>query len=424
LIDCLGLLDSPDRSSAGGRRISCEDSAAAPGPLSRGPKGSPRAEVCKDLAKRDYYEVLGVSRAATGAELKTAYRAIAMRDHPDRNPDDPSAEDRFKEASEAYAMLQDAEKRAAYDRFGHAGVGAGAPGGGFQDFGDLGNFGDIFEGLFGDLFGGGSARSGARRRARGQRGADLRYNLEIELKDVLEGLESTVKIPKTRPCGTCEGSGARSGTSPEICGSCRGSGQVVLQQGFFRVSRPCSDCAGVGEIVRERCPDCRGQGRTEGQQMINVRIPSGVDEGTRLRLSGEGEAGISGGPPGDLYVVISVREHEFFERDGPDLHCQVPVTMVQAALGAEVDAPTLEGKVKIKVPQGTQTGKVVRMRGKGLPTLRTTNRGDQLLHLVVETPTKLTKPQRELLERFAEASDAKVSPAHKSFLDKLRNLLD
>ena len=374
------------------------------------------------MTKRDYYEVLGVSRDADADALKRAYRAIAMRDHPDRNPDDPAAEERFKEASEAYAILSDPEKRKVYDRFGHAGVGAGAPGGGFQDFGDLGNFGDIFEGLFGDLFGG--TRPGARRRGRGQRGADLRYNLEIELQDVLEGLESTVKIPKTRPCGTCNGTGARAGTSPEICGGCRGSGQVVLQQGFFRVSRPCTDCAGTGEIVRERCADCRGQGRTEGQQTINVRIPPGVDDGTRLRLSGEGEAGISGGPPGDLYVVISVRPHELFERDGPDLHCKVPVTMVQAALGAEIDVPTLEGRVKLKVAEGTQSGRVMRLRGKGLPTLRSSTRGDQLLHLFVETPTKLTKPQRELLERFAGETDAKVSPAHKSFLDKLREIFE
>jgi molecular chaperone DnaJ len=374
------------------------------------------------LTKRDYYEVLGVSRDVDEDALKRAYREIAMRDHPDRNPDDPSAEERFKEASEAYAILSDAEKRQAYDRFGHAGVGAGAPGGGFQDFGDLGNFGDIFEGLFGDLFGG--ARPGARRRGRGQRGADLRYNLEVELHDVLEGLESTVKIPKTRPCGTCNGSGAKPGTSPEICGGCRGSGQVVLQQGFFRVSRPCTDCAGTGEIVRDRCTDCRGQGRTEGQQTINVRIPPGVDDGTRLRLTGEGEAGISGGPPGDLYVVIAVRTHDLFEREGPNLHCQVPVTMVQAALGAEIDVPTLEGKVKLKIAEGTQSGKVMRLRGKGLPTLRTTTRGDQLLHIFVETPTRMTKPQRELLERFAGESDSKVSPAHKSFLEKIRNLFE
>jgi molecular chaperone DnaJ len=373
--------------------------------------------------RRDYYEILGVPRDVDADALKKAYRAIAMRDHPDRNPDDPAAEDRFKEASEAYAVLSQPEKRRAYDRFGHAGVGAGHPGGGFQDFGDLGNFTDIFDDLFGDLFGG-RRGGGGRRRGRGQRGADLRYNLEIDLKDVLEGLESTIKIPKMRPCETCNGSGARAGTSPEICGRCRGAGQVVLQQGFFRVSRPCEECAGSGEIVRERCDDCRGQGRLEGQQTISVRIPAGVDDGTRLRLTGEGEAGISGGPNGDLYVVINVRRHELFEREGPDLHCQVPITMVQAALGAEIDAPTLEGKVKLKIPEGTQSGKVMRLRGMGLPTLRSGTRGDQLLHIFVETPSRLTSSQRELLERFAEESDVKVSPANKGFLDKLREIFD
>ena len=374
------------------------------------------------MAKRDYYEILGVPRDASPETLKKAYRALAMRDHPDRNPDDTAAEERFKEASEAYAVLSEPEKRRAYDRFGHAGVGsAGAPGG-FQDFGDLGNFTDLFDDLFGDLFGG--RRAGARRRGRGQRGADLRYNLEIDLPDVLAGVEPTIKIPKMRPCETCGGSGARAGTQPETCGRCRGAGQVVLQQGFFRVSRPCEECAGAGEIVRERCADCRGQGRVEGQQTINVRIPPGVDDGTRLRLAGEGEAGIAGGPNGDLYVVISVRRHQLFEREGPDLHCQVPITMVQAALGTEIDAPTLEGKVKLKIPEGTQSGKVMRLRGKGLPTLRSAARGDQLLHIFVETPTRLTSSQRELLEQFAEESDVKVNPAHKGFLDKLREIFD
>jgi molecular chaperone DnaJ len=377
------------------------------------------------LAKRDYYEILGVSRDADEDALKKAYRTIAMRDHPDRNPDDPEAEDRFKAASEAYAILSDAEKRRAYDRFGHAGVGAGAPGGGgFQDFGDLGNFTDLFEDLFGDLFGGGRRAGGRRRRGRGQRGADLRYNLEIDLDEVLTGVEPQLKIPKMRACGTCEGTGMPPGATPEVCERCHGAGQVVMQQGFFRVSRPCDGCAGMGEIARERCEDCRGQGRTEGQQTINVRIPAGVDEGTRLRLSGEGEAGIAGGPPGDLYVVVSVRPHELFERDGPDLHCEVPITMVQGALGAEVDVPTLEGKVKLKIPEGTQSGKTMRLRGKGLPTLRHAGRGDQLLHIFVETPTKLSKEQRKLLEDFAEESGTVVSPANKSFLDKLRDLFD
>jgi molecular chaperone DnaJ len=374
------------------------------------------------LAKRDYYEILGVPRNADDSALKKAYRSIAMRDHPDRNPDDPAAEERFKEASEAYAILSDVQKRSAYDRFGHAGVGGGAPGGGFQDFGDLGGFTDLFDDLFGDLFGG--RRAGGRRRSRGQRGADLRYNLEIELSDVLAGFESQIKIPKMRPCKECEGSGARAGTSPVRCDVCGGAGQVVLQQGFFRVSRPCDACSGAGEIVRDRCAECRGQGRLEGQQTINVRIPAGVDTGTRLRLTGEGEAGIAGGPAGDLYVVVNVKNHELFERDGPDLHCQVPVTMVQGALGAEIDVPTLDGKVKLKIPTGTQSGKVLRLRNKGLPTLRTTSRGDQLLHIFVETPTQLSRSQRELLERFAEQSEDRASPQHKSFIEKLRDLFE
>jgi molecular chaperone DnaJ len=373
------------------------------------------------LSKRDYYEVLGVSRSTDEAELKTAYRTIAMRDHPDRNPGDVAAEDRFKEASEAYAVLSDPEKRRAYDQFGFAGVGAGAPGG-FQDFGDLGNFGEVFGDLFGDLFGG--RRGGGSRRGRGQRGADLRYNLEIELADVLEGIEAQIEIPKMRACETCEGSGARPGTSPETCSRCHGAGQIDMQQGFFRISRPCDVCAGAGEIVRDRCSDCRGAGRVESDQTISVRVPPGVDEGTRLRLMGEGEAGVGGGPPGDLYVVVSLKPHSMFERDGGDLHCEVPVQFVQAALGAEIEVPTIEGKVKLQVPPGTQSGKVIRLRGKGLTTLRSSTRGDEMVHIFVETPTKLTARQRELLEAFAEESGTDVSPVTKGFLDKLRDLFE
>jgi molecular chaperone DnaJ len=373
------------------------------------------------VAKRDYYQVLGVSRDTDEAALKKAYRQIALKNHPDRNPDDPSAEERFKEASEAYAVLSDAEKRRAYDRFGFDGIAAGGGPGGFGDFGDLGGFTDLFNDLFGDLFGGARGR---RRTGRGQRGADLRYNLVIELSDVLEGTEAAIEIPKMRPCGTCTGSGVRPGTHPERCGPCAGTGQVVLQQGFFRISRPCDSCFGTGEIVRERCSDCRGSGRVEGMQSIRVKVPAGIEDGMRLRLTGEGEAGIAGGPPGDLFVVIGVRHHPLFERDGTDLHCQVPISFVQAALGDEVDVPTLEGKVNLRVSEGTQTGKVLRLRGKGLPSIRSSARGDQLLRIFVEVPTKLTKRQRELLEEFAAQSGTEVSPVTKGFVEKLRDLFD
>ena len=342
------------------------------------------------MARRDYYEVLAVSRSADEIELKKAYRAKALEDHPDRNPGDHAAEERFKEASEAYAVLSDPEKRQAYDRFGFAGAGAA---GGFQDFGDLGNFSDLFNDLFGDIFGG----RGAPRRTRGQRGADLRYNFEVELSDVIKGLQAQIKIPKMRPCSSCAGSGARAGTQPETCPQCRGSGQMILQQGFFRISRPCDHCAGSGQFVRERCGDCRGAGRIEGEQTIQVTVPPGVDDGTRLRLNGEGEAGISGGPPGDLYVVMSVKADPRFERDRVDLHYAAPISFPQAALGAKIEVPTLDGNVEMAIPAGIQSGKVLRLRGKGVPSLQSSGRGDQLIHVFVEVPTRLNARQRELL---------------------------
>ena len=389
--------------------------ARTPSPRSPSPVFAVAAIEDLAVARRDYYEVLGVARGADEDELKQAYRKLALQYHPDRNPDDPDAEDHFKETSEAYSVLSDAEKRRAYDRFGFDGVGAGAPGG-FGDLGDLGGFTDLFNDLFGGVFAGRTAG----RRGRGQRGADLRYNLEIQLRDVLEGTESTIKIPKTRTCNTCQGSGAAPGTRPEVCRRCAGSGQTVLQQGFFRISRPCDVCAGAGEIVRERCRDCRGSGRTEGIHSIKVKVPPGVEDGMRLRVGGEGEAGVAGGPPGDLYVVMNVRDHELFDRQGSDIHCGVPVAFVQAALGAEIEVPTLEGVVRLKVPEGTQSGKVMRLRGKGLPSVRSSTRGDQLVHIFVEVPTRLTSKQRELLERFAEETGANTSPVTKSFLDKLR----
>lgn len=374
------------------------------------------------MSKRDYYEVLGIGRDADEVTLKKAYRKVALENHPDRNPGDPAAEERFKEASEAYAVLSDADKRRAYDRFGFAGVGLGGGAGAPPDFGDLGNFTDLFSDLFGDLFG--ARRPGGRRTGRGQRGADLRYNLDVELAQVLEDFEAPLEIPKMRGCGTCGGSGAKPGTQPEVCSRCRGSGQLLLQQGFFRVSRPCDACAGAGEVLRERCADCRGAGRVEGMQSIRVTVPAGVEDGTRLRLSGEGEAGIAGGPPGDLYVVIQIRPHPLFEREGNALHCQIPISVVQAALGDEVEVPTLEGKVKLEIPAGTQTGKVLRLRGKGLPSLRSKQRGDQHNHVFVEVPTKLTSRQRELLQEFAREGGDVLPPKTRGFLDKLKDLFD
>jgi len=382
------------------------------------------------LTKRDYYEVLGVDRRASEGDLKKAYRQLALECHPDRNPDDPDAEERFKEVSEAYAVLSDAEKRARYDRFGHQGVGMG--GAGPADFGDLGGFTDLFSDLFGDIFGSGGG-FGGRGRGRGHRGADLRYNLEIDLASVLKGTEATIKIPKMRPCGTCKGSGAQEGHPPETCQRCRGVGQIAFQQGFFRVNRPCDVCGGAGEVISHPCGECRGNGRVEGQQTITVKVPAGIDDGSRLRLVGEGEAGISGGPAGDLYVVISIRPHPLFrDRDGRDLYCQVPVPFVVATLGGEVEAPTLEGTVNVRVPEGTQSGKTVRLRGKGLPPLQPRAdaaqlermRGDVYVEFFVEVPTQLTPRQRELLEEFAAESGTEISPVTKGFIDKLRDLFE
>ncbi|MFO0689224.1 MAG: molecular chaperone DnaJ [Myxococcota bacterium] len=383
------------------------------------------------MSKRDYYDVLGVERGASESELKKAYRKLAMDCHPDRHPDDPAAEERFKQLSEAYAVLSDPDKRARYDRFGHAGVGGPGGGGPGADFGDLGNFGDLFNDLFGDIFGGGGGRGGSRR-GRGQRGADLRYNLEISLDDVLHGCEPRLKIPRMNRCGTCSGSGAAEGSKPSRCGRCEGTGQLVFQQGFFRVNRPCDACGGAGEIISNPCTTCRGAGRVEGQQTIQVKVPPGIDEGARLRVTGEGEAGVAGGPPGDLYVVMVLREHPLFRREGTDLHLEVPVPFVQAALGGEIEVPTLDGKVKLALKEGTQSGAILRLRGKGLPPLQprldpaqlAKMRGDLYVKVFVEVPTKLNARQRELLEEFAAQSGHEVSPTTKGFVEKLRDLFD
>ena len=351
------------------------------------------------MSKRDYYDVLGVSRDASDQDIKSAYRKLALKHHPDRNPGNHEAEENFKEAAEAYAVLADADKRAAYDRFGHAGVSsAGGPGGFdptiFADFGDIfGGLRDIFG--FGDFFGGG-------RRGGPQRGTDLRYDLEISFEESAIGMETSIQIPRQETCETCKGSGAAPGTSPTVCPQCGGRGQIRYQQGFFTVAQTCRQCGGEGRVITKACPECRGHGHLPRQRKLTVRIPAGIASGQRLRLYGEGEAGPGGGPAGDLYVVVHVQDHEVFRREGDDLYCRVPVTFPILALGGEISVPTLSGHEKVTVPEGTESGQVFRLRGKGMPSVSGRGRGD--LHVVVDvtTPRKLTKEQRHLLEQLAK----------------------
>lgn len=364
------------------------------------------------MAKRDYYEILGVARTATEVEIKRAYRTLAVKHHPDKNPDDDHAEEKFKEAAEAYAVLSDADKRAAYDRFGHAAAGAG--GAGFDP--GFSNIEDIFDLFgFGDMFGG---RSG--RRTTVQRGADLRYDLEITLEDAATGKEEKLRIPRLEKCGECSGKGAEKGTEPENCISCGGSGQTRYQQGFFSVMRTCPNCAGKGQIIRNPCKKCRGAGRIEKEKTLEVKIPAGVETGSRLRINSEGEAGVSGGPSGDLFVVIHVAEHEHFERQGVNLYLAVPVTFAQAALGTEIKVKTLDSEEDLKIPPGTQTGTVFRIRLQGMPILGGRGRGDLFVAVTLITPKTLTKEQRKLLEQLAEVEDTDF--ADESFMDKVRNI--
>lgn len=372
------------------------------------------------MAKRDYYDVLGVHKNASDAEIKKAYRKLALQHHPDKNPGNKEAEEKFKEIAEAYEVLSDPEKRARYDQFGHTGEGFGGfrPGeefGGFGGFG--GDVGDIFGDIFGEVFGG----RGFRQR-RAERGADLRYNLEISFDEAAFGTETHIKIPRTQECEHCGGSGAKPGTSPTVCPTCNGTGQVRFQQGFFSVSRTCSQCRGEGRIIKDRCTECGGGGRTKVYKTLSVKIPAGVETGSRLRLQGEGEAGFRGGPPGDLYVVITVREHPIFTRDGEDVLCEVPVSFPQAALGSEIEVPTIEGKVKMKVPAGIQSGAHFRLKGKGIARLGGYGRGDEIVTVIVEIPTKLTQRQKELLEEFAKISGQDANPLSKGFFEKVRNL--
>jgi len=362
--------------------------------------------------KRDYYEVLGVEKTATPQELKSAYRKVAFQFHPDRNPGDKDAEEKFKEASEAYEVLSDPDKRARYDQFGHTGNPfEGFGGAGFQGV----NLNDIFGDLFGDIFGGRQRRGGK------SRGADLRYNLDISFEEAAFGCEVQVKVPKPKRCEVCQGRGSKEG-SERTCPTCGGQGEVRFTQGFFSVSRTCSQCGGAGRIITDPCPACGGQGKLDAETTLTVKIPPGVDTGTRVRLNGEGEPGDHGGPAGDLYVVVHVREHPLFVREDYDVFCEVPISFVQAALGAALDVPTLDGKQKLKIPAGTQTGKVFTLRGKGIPHLHGGRRGDHHVTVVVETPAQLTKEQRELLERFAELSGEKTHPQSQSFFEKVREL--
>ncbi|MCU0807987.1 MAG: molecular chaperone DnaJ [Candidatus Contendobacter sp.] len=370
------------------------------------------------MAKRDYYEILNVDRNASEPEIRQAYRRLAMKYHPDRNPGDQAAEEQFKEVKEAYEALSDARKRAAYDQFGHAGV-EGAAGGGFGGPADLG---DIFGGVFRDIFGGG--RGGGQQ---SYRGADLRYNLELTLEEAVFGTTARIRVPTLVTCATCAGSGAKPGTKPTTCPSCRGAGQVRMQQGFFSIQQTCPRCQGRGSIIPEPCATCRGSGRVEEQKTLSVKVPAGVDNGDRIRLAGEGEAGEHGGPPGDLYVQIQVKPHPIFTREESDLYCEVPISFTTAALGGDLEVPTLDGRLSLKIPAETQTGKVFRIRGKGVKPVRGGPTGDLLCRAIVETPVNLTREQKDLLQQFAETMEAggkRHTPQQGSWLDGVKKFFE
>jgi molecular chaperone DnaJ len=377
------------------------------------------------MAKQDYYEALGVARNATAEELKKAYRKLAMQYHPDRNPGDKEAEQKFKEVSEAYDVLKDDQKRAAYDRYGHSafenGMGGGAGRGGF-DFNA--NFADIFDDLFGDFVG--AKRGGGGGGSAATRGSDLRYNLAISLEAAFQGKQETIRVTTSVQCDACNGSGGEKGSKPINCHSCHGSGKVRTQQGFFTIERTCPTCHGMGKIIKDPCKKCAGSGRTRKEKNLQVTIPAGVEEGTRIRLTGEGEAGLRGGPPGDLYIFLSIASHPFFKRDGADIHCRVPIPFVTAALGGTIEVPTLEGnKVKVAIPEGTQNGHQFRLKSKGMTVMRSPARGDMYIHVVVETPVKLTKKQRELLKDFDKSHDSKSnSPESEGFFARVKEFWD
>ena len=378
------------------------------------------------MAKRDYYEVLGLAKNASDEDIKKAYRKLAMKYHPDRNPDSKGAEEKFKEAKEAYEMLSDPGKREAYDRYGHAGVDPNMGAGGFgAGAGGFGGFSDAFGDIFGDIFGHGAR--GGRSGPQVYRGADLRYNLEITLEQAAHGYDTTIRVPSWSECETCHGSGAKPGTSPTTCGTCGGQGQVRMQQGFFSIQQTCPKCHGTGKIIPTPCPTCSGAGRIKKNKTLEVKIPAGIDDGMRIRSSGNGEPGMNGGPPGDLYVEIHIKPHPVFQRDGDDLHCEIPISFAKAALGGEVEVPTLNGKASFTLPEGTQSGKTFRLRSKGIKGVRSGYAGDLFCHVVVETPVKLTERQKELLQEFEQlmtAGGSKHNPQSKSWKDKVKEFFE
>ena len=374
------------------------------------------------MAKRDYYEVLGVSRSAEDVEIKRAFRKLAKEYHPDRNPGDMEAEVRFKEVNEAYEVLKDPQKRAAFDQFGHAAFEGGGPGGPHGFSGDFSaSMSEIFDDLFGEFMG---ARRGGKRTMR-ERGADLRYNLEITLSEAHDGKSAQIRVPSSITCDTCDGSGAKPGTSPSACRTCGGTGKVRASQGFFTIERMCPACQGRGEIIDDPCTDCQGAGRVMKERTLSVNIPAGVEDGTRIRLANEGEAGLRGGPPGDLYIFLSITPHEFFQRDGADIFCRVPIAMTTAALGGHIEVPTVEGgRSRVKVPEGTQTGKQFRLKGKGMPILRAKSTGDMYIQVEVETPRNLTRKQKEILKEFEDASSDATNPDSSGFFARVKEFFE
>jgi molecular chaperone DnaJ len=372
------------------------------------------------VSKADYYEVLGVSREADDQELKSAYRKQALKNHPDRNPGDHAAEERFKQASEAYQVLSDADKRAAYDRFGHAGVGAGGPQG-FNGFAGGVDIGDLFGDLFGEMFSGGGGRQ---RQSRQQRGDDLRFDLTVDFKAVFFGYETEVKVRRLEVCEACKGNGSASGHGPTPCGQCQGRGQIRYQQGFFSVARTCGTCGGSGSLIHDPCTVCRGETRVTKELKLTVKVPAGVENGVRIRYGGEGDSGRAGGPKGDLYVVLAVTPHEFFERDGHDLRCILPISFPQAALGAEIEIEGIDGPITLKIPEGTQNGKDVRVRGRGVPYLNEKGQGDMIAKVAVQIPKKLTRAQRELITQLAETLPEENKPASSSLMGKMKDLFN